>query len=99
MPDHVHFFCAPERDAKSLSALMREWKSWTSRRIRAVIPWPATAATKVWQREFFDHVLRLEESYEEKWNYVRNNPVHGGLVGSTNDWPYVGTVEYLQATK
>src|SRR5438132_6271095 len=38
MPDHVHFFCAPERDAKTLFGFMREWKSWTGRRIRAVLP-------------------------------------------------------------
>jgi len=41
----------------------------------------------VWQRGFFDHLLRSEESYSEKWNYVRNNPVRAGLVASGDDWP------------
>jgi REP element-mobilizing transposase RayT len=102
MPDYVHFFCAPERDAKTLSGFMREWKSWTSRRILAVLPRPATAATKtstdttLWQREFFDHVLRSEESHAEKWNYVRDNPVRAGLVTSSDHWPYLGRVEFLE---
>jgi putative transposase len=99
MPDHVHFFCAPEPDAKKLSDFLREWKSWTNRRIRADLPRPTTAATKtnadtsLWQREFFDHVLRSEESFQEKLNYVRDNPVRAGLVPSFYDWPYFGRIE------
>jgi putative transposase len=96
MPDHVHFFCAPERDAKALPDFMREWKSWTSRRINAVLPRPATAATTVWQHGLFDHLLRSDESYQEKWDYVRNNPVRAGLVKSPDDWPYFGRIESLE---
>lgn len=95
MPDHVHFFCRPEHNAKPLGAFMHEWKSWTSRRIRALRPRLATAATGVWQREFFDHVLRSGQSYSEKWHDVRENPVRAGLVGSAGEWPYVGTIADL----
>jgi REP element-mobilizing transposase RayT len=48
--------------------------------------------TPVWQRRFFDHVLRNEESYAQKWEYVRENPVRAGLVANANDWPYAGEI-------
>ncbi|MGB8804697.1 MAG: transposase [Chthoniobacterales bacterium] len=99
MPDHMHFFCASEYDVKTLSDFMREWKSWTSRRVNALLPRPTTAATTLWQREFFDHILRSNESYAQKWDYVRDNPVRAGLVSSAEDWPYAGTVEDLEMVK
>jgi REP element-mobilizing transposase RayT len=96
MPDHVHFFCRPERDAKTLSQFVGPWKSYTSRKINALGgPRSTPAATTLWQREFFDHVLRSSESYSEKWNYVRDNPVRAGLVSSADDWPYAGEIETL----
>ena len=98
MPDHVHFFCAPEYDAKTLPEFVGAWKRWTSRRVHA-LDQPGTAspatARPVWQREFFDHVLRSSESYSEKWNYVRNNPVRAGLVQSADEWQHAGELERL----
>jgi hypothetical protein len=41
----------------------------------------------LWQPGFFDHVLRSDESYAEKWNDVRENPVRA-LVQTADDWPY-----------
>jgi putative transposase len=99
MPDHVHFFCRPEREAKTLSRFVGAWKTWTSRNIQKGRPQPTAAATTpqaLWQREFFDHLLRSSESYSEKWNYVRENPVRGGFVTSADDWPYSGEIERLE---
>jgi REP element-mobilizing transposase RayT len=96
MSDHVHFFCRPEIGAKTLSNFVGNWKSWTSRAITALgQPRSTPAATKLWQREFFDHALRSNESYAEKWNYVRENPVRAGLVSYAHDWPYAGEIETL----
>ena len=96
MPDHVHFFCRPELQAKTLSEFVGNWKSYTSRRIRALgLPRSTPAATTLWQREFFDHVLRSSESYSEKWNYVRDNPVRASLVSTADEWKYAGEIETL----
>jgi REP element-mobilizing transposase RayT len=96
MPDHVHFFCRSELDAKTLSEFAGNWKSWTSRTIRTLgVSRSAPATTTLWQREFFDHVLRSSESYSEKWNYVRDNPVRAGLVSTADEWKYAGEIEIL----
>src|SRR4029077_13534604 len=44
----------------------------------------------LWQPGFFDHVLRNDESYSQKWEYVRENPVRAGLVVRADEWPYQG---------
>ena len=49
-----------------------------------------------WQKGFFDHVLRSDESYAQKWEYVRDNPVRAGLVKKWEDWPYWGEVWRLE---
>ena len=70
---------------------MQAWKQWTSKRIARVLDVSGT----VWQEEFFDHVLRSSESYGQKWDYVRQNPVRAGLVASADEWPWQGEVELL----
>ena len=51
---------------------------------------------RAWQAGFFDHVLRNGESYGEKWNYVRMNPVRAGLVEQVEEWPYSGEIHVLR---
>ncbi len=47
----------------------------------------------IWQRNFFEHRLRQEESMEEKAGYVLQNPVRAGLVQPSAAWPYVFFIE------
>jgi REP-associated tyrosine transposase len=89
MPDHVHFFCSGEIDAKPLPQFMQAWKQWSSKRIAAQVKNAGT----IWQAEFFDHVLRSSESYSQKWDYVRENPVRAQLVSTADEWQYQGEIE------
>ena len=80
---------------------MQKWKQWTSKRIAREIarvgigdPGLKQSGT-VWQEEFFDHVLRSSESYSQKWEYVKENPVRAGLVKKSDDWPFQGEIESL----
>jgi REP element-mobilizing transposase RayT len=90
MPDHVHLFCAPNGlDAPSLERWMRYWKSLATRKMKK------TAGT-VWQRHHWDRQLRSGESYGDKWEYVRHNPVRHGYVASADEWPYQGELNELR---
>jgi putative transposase len=91
MPDHVHFFCSAELEAKPLSRFMQFWKQWTSKRLGLELNFEE----HVWQAEFFDHVLRSEESDSQKWDYVRENPTRAALVTAADDWPWQGEIESL----
>ena len=48
-----------------------------------------------WQPGFFDHLLRGDESYLQKWDCVWHNPVRANLVGRPEDWPYQGEIHRI----
>ena len=50
----------------------------------------------LFQRDCWDRQLRTGESYAQKWEYVRNNPVRKGLVAHADEWPYQGQVNVLE---
>jgi putative transposase len=92
MPDHVHFFMAPVRmEDTPLNRVVGKWKEWTAKRILKA----CGGTAPLWQPEFFDHLLRSQESLSEKWAYVCNNPVRAGLVTQAEDWPYAGAVDFM----
>jgi hypothetical protein len=46
-------------------------------------------AGPIWQDERFDRVVRDEGEFLEKWQYIRNNPVKGGLAERPEDYPWL----------
>jgi len=91
MPDHLHLFVATDDEKITLSAWVKSLKNTISKALRA-----SRVAPPHWQKTFFDHMLRSEESYSEKWNYVRGNPVRAGLVRKAEDWPFTGEIFALE---
>jgi REP element-mobilizing transposase RayT len=87
MPDHFHLFVAVDDQKLGLSRWGKALKGKLSSALRV----PGTSAP-YWQKGFFDHVLRSAESYSQKWEYVRENPVRVGLVKRWEDWPYLGEI-------
>jgi REP element-mobilizing transposase RayT len=92
MPDHVHLLLTALRDADghlySLVEILQAIKSASAHSLNRVL----RHSGPVWQEESFDHVLRSVESFEEKVEYIRQNPVRAGLVTRPEDyrWLWVG---------
>jgi hypothetical protein len=59
---------------------------WDCRLLRLL--WTARAHGFDWQRDFFEHRLRHDESLQEKIQYVLENPVRAALVEDWWDWPF-----------
>jgi putative transposase len=78
MPDHVHFLVSFPETAKRLQTTVSKWKEWTAKSMGIS-----------WQRDFFEHRLRKEESVREKADYILANPIRAGLIKKEEDWPYI----------
>lgn len=91
MPDHLQLFVTVEDERIPLSEWIRLLKSSISKALRA-----RGELSPHWQKGFFDHIVRGGESYSQKWEYVRANPVRAGLVACHEDWPYAGEIHELE---
>ena len=87
MPDHVHLFAGLAEEDVPPDDWVRYWKSMFSK--RHGIP------QHRWQAGYWDRRLLRAESYDEKWEYVRLNPVRHGLVARAEDWPFQGEINVL----
>ena len=88
MPNHVHLFVQG-----TLDFILAQWVRLLKRDLSNAIP----VDRPHWQKGFFDHLIRNSESYAQKWEYVRDNPVRAGLVSNFEAWPYQGELVRLEA--
>lgn len=71
MPDHIHLLLRIEAEngrmisAPTVSAVVGSMKRWVSK----------TLGRSVWQKSFYDHVVRNRQDYEEIWRYIDENPL------------------------
>lgn len=89
MLDHIHMIFTPLNDDTGnpfgLAEIMHAIKGASAHSINQILK----RRGHVWQREFFDHVLRSEESIHSKVQYICENPVRKGLVESVDDYPWL----------
>jgi putative transposase len=76
---------------KEIPRALSDWMKGLKRSLTTVLD-ETDVPSPHWQKGFFDHVMRSGESYSEKWNYVRDNPVRAGPVAESDAWPFQGEI-------
>ncbi|MBP3413200.1 MAG: transposase [Oscillospiraceae bacterium] len=74
MPNHIHLLVelcdnTCEQDCLPLHKIMQAFKSITTREA-----W-SYGLKQLWQRSFYDHIIRNEADYRRIWNYIETNPL------------------------
>ena len=82
MPDHLHCLASFPSD-QNMQSVISKWKEYTAKKLAIQ-----------WQRDFFEHRLRTDESLRDKSDYILMNPVRRGLVKNPKEWPYVWRPEF-----
>lgn len=75
MPNHVHMIVLIENETKTtngrliidptLSRIVQQLKSYVTKDI----------GSSIWQKSFYDHVIRDTKDYEGIWKYIDENPL------------------------
>jgi len=61
----------PKMQARSVSSLVSGYKSVVTKRINQIRSMPGE---KLWQRNYWEHIIRNEDEYFRIANYIKNNP-------------------------
>jgi REP element-mobilizing transposase RayT len=80
MPDHLHWLLA---DGTGLPGIVRRFKSFSTERA-----WAAGHEGRLWQRSFFDGVVRTEEMLRLAARYLLSNPVAARLAATWSEYPW-----------
>jgi putative transposase len=90
LPDHIHAIWTLPEDQADFS--MR-WRLIKARFARGLLPLEHRSDVRqrrgergIWQRRFWEHLIRNDADYARHVEYCYYNPVKHGLVASVSDW-------------
>ncbi len=101
LPDHLHCMWTLPDDDQDFSKRWRLIKGSFSRRCDSRFKGVLTASRKhkqeqaIWQRRFWEHVIRDERDFTRHVEYIHYNPVKHGLVKMPREYPYSSFHRYV----
>ena len=100
LPDHLHcLWTLPPGDA-NFSMRWRLIKAYFSRKCPDEYKKERSLARMrkqeqaIWQRRFWEHLIRDQQDFRNHVAYIHFNPVKHGLVDCPRDWPYSSVHRY-----
>jgi len=99
LPDHLHAIWRLPGDDANFSLRWNLIKGGFSRTLPNITPRSPSKIAKrekgIWQRRYWEHVIRNNEDLERHINYIHFNPVKHGLVTRVCDWPHSSFHRYV----
>jgi putative transposase len=83
MPDHLHLLVEAS-DGSDLARFMKAFKQASS------FDHKQRTGRLLWQRSYYDHVLRGSDELQPAIEYILGNPVRAGLVQDPAAYPFTG---------
>ena len=92
LPEHMHCMWELPPGDTDFALRWRLIKMAFSKALPA-IEWRSRVRQKrgergIWQRRYWEHLIRQEQDYRAHMDYIHINPVKHGLVTRVRDWPY-----------
>jgi len=92
LPDHLHAIWTLPEDDHDFSNRWRKIKTRFTKTIGYRPMLSRSLASKgekgIWQRRFWEHMIRDDQDYSAHLEYCWSNPIKHGLVERAVDWPY-----------
>jgi putative transposase len=94
LPDHLHCIWTLPHGDRNFSTRWRLIKSYFSRQCDTLsqenlsISRQQKKERAIWQRRFWEHLIRDEVDFKNHVEYIHYNPVKHGLVQAPKDWEY-----------
>ena len=89
MPDHVHLLIElllkDETEFWSIGSILHSIKSYSAKQIPNVM----LHIGKVWQDGRYDEMMRNEQEFINKWEYILQNPVKARLSNTPDEYPFL----------
>jgi REP element-mobilizing transposase RayT len=89
MTTHVHIILLPLEESRcnfySLAQIMHSLKSYTTNKIQRTM----NKKGCIWLAEDYDRIIRDDNDFYEKMNYIINNPLKAGLAKNPDDYKWL----------
>lgn len=97
LPDHLHFVWRLPAEDKNFSTRIRLIKAGFTERLPTRQKRSGRKGERdVWQRRYWEHLIRDDDDLNRHVDYVHFNPVKHGYVPNLDDWPYSTWVRWKE---